>query len=130
MVICFTQGEERWAIEARFVRSPITLGFVTVVPTAPAGIAGVFSLRGAIVPVLTLVPGAPARQGQPALLVEVDGSVFALRADQAGPPEAAAVDGDAVEVADVHSTLVDPRALVQRAIFSAQAIRERPAGPP
>src|SRR5688572_7803523 len=84
-VLVFALGGARWAAELRYVREVITLGFVTTVPTAPPGIAGVFNLRGAITPVLDLGPllgrpgHAPPRQGDGALLFDVDGVTAALR---------------------------------------------------
>jgi purine-binding chemotaxis protein CheW len=122
-VIVFTIGAVRYALELRWVREVVNLGFVTSVPTAPAALGGVCNLHGAILPVLDVgvlldgVPGLPARQGDGALVVETEGLVCALRVDQ--------VD----HVASLHETsgtvtdatgrallLLDPRRLIGRAL--------------
>src|SRR5947209_3983122 len=40
-VIVFALGAARYAVELRWVREVVTLGFVTAVPTAPAALGGV-----------------------------------------------------------------------------------------
>ncbi len=81
-------GVTRFAIELRWIREVVTLGFVTGVPTAPAALGGVVNLHGAILPVLDLggvlgtTTGPPARQGDGALVIEVEGTVCAVRVDQ------------------------------------------------
>ncbi|HEY6178827.1 MAG TPA: chemotaxis protein CheW, partial [Kofleriaceae bacterium] len=68
-VIIVTIGGARYAVELRWVREVVSLGFVTNVPTAPVALGGVCNLHGAILPVLdvgALLGGAaarPARQG-------------------------------------------------------------------
>lgn len=76
-----------FAAELRWVREITTLGFVTFLPSAPLPICGVVNFHGAIVPVIDLAEllqrpssGLP-RQGDPALLVEVDHIVAAFRVD-------------------------------------------------
>lgn len=87
-VIVFSVGPSRFAMELRWIREVASLGFVTTVPTAPAVIAGVCNLHGALVPVIDVgaLEGGPAgpvaRQGDGALVVEVDGAACALRIDQ------------------------------------------------
>ena len=87
-VIVFAIGAARYAIELRWVREVVTLGFVTAVPTAPAVLGGLCNLHGAILPVLDvaalldLPAGPPARQGDGALVLEAEGTVCALRVDQ------------------------------------------------
>jgi chemotaxis signal transduction protein len=111
-----------FAAELRWVREITTLGFVTFLPSAPLPICGVVNVHGAIVPVIDLgellqrsSAGLP-RQGDPALLVEVDHIVAAFRVDAirhvASLPQPAAAhvldrDGTAVP-------LVDLPALVRR----------------
>lgn len=141
-VIVFALGGARWAAEIRHVREVVSLGFVSTVPTAPPGIAGVFNLRGTIVPVLDVLalvglpPHLPARQGDGALIVEVDGALAALRVDNVdevasfhvgasagagalgeGAPETV-IDGRGREVA-----LIDPAMLLRRSLVAAQAVR-------
>jgi len=95
-VIVFALGGARYAVELRWVREVITLGFVTPVPTAPPSIGGVANLRGAVTPVIdvrgagaTPPPPAPRpadddaplrspRKGDGAVVVDVDGMVAAL----------------------------------------------------
>ncbi|MEZ4402187.1 MAG: chemotaxis protein CheW [Kofleriaceae bacterium] len=143
-VIVFTLGGTRLAVELRWVREVISLGFVTAVPTAPPGLAGAFNLRGHLIPVLdiavlarpptTEVARAPAapRQGDAALLVEIDGVSAALRVDKV--EEVATLVGDAAAVIDGRGrtlALLDPSALVRRAIADANAARgDDPDEPP
>lgn len=113
----------RYAVELRWVREVVSLGFVTSVPTAPPALAGVCNLHGSILPVLDLgallagVAGPAARQGDGALVIELDGVVCALRIDQvdhvASLPArgGVVVDGAGREIA-----LVEPGALVRAAI--------------
>ncbi|MBK9031945.1 MAG: chemotaxis protein CheW [Myxococcales bacterium] len=130
-VIVFTLAGARHAAELRWVREVITLGFVTSVPTAPPGIAGAFNHRGHLVPVLDIAAlghagasGQP-RQGDSALLVEIDGVTAALRVDKVeevatlpvGTPTSV-VDGRGRTIA-----LIDPPALVRQAIAEANAVR-------
>ena len=87
-VIVFTIGAVRYAVELRWVREVVSLGFVTVVPTAPPAIGGVCNLHGTILPVLDVgavlggASGPPPRQGDGALVLEAEGLVCALRVDQ------------------------------------------------
>jgi len=134
-VIVFALGGARWAAEIRHVREVASLGFVTAVPTAPPGIAGVFNLRGTIVPVLDVLalvgraPHLPPRQGDGALIVEVDGAIAAIRVDNVDEVASLAVapaDGDPVTISDSRGrpvTLIDPATLLRRALAAAQAVR-------
>jgi chemotaxis signal transduction protein len=87
-VIVCAIGSARYAVELRWIREVVTLGFVTAVPTAPPALGGVCNLHGVILPVLDvnvllgLPPGPPARQGDGALVLEAEGTVCALRVDQ------------------------------------------------
>jgi chemotaxis signal transduction protein len=122
-VIVFTISGVRYAIELRWVREVVSLGFVTAVPTAPAALGGVCNLHGSILPVLDIGPlldlpiGPPARQGDGALVIETEGVVCALRVDQvdhvASLPE---TDGQIVDAGGRPLTLLDPAVLVRRAL--------------
>lgn len=87
-MIVFTLGATRYAVEIRWVREVVTLGFVTSVPSAPAMIGGVCNLHGSILPVLDVAAlldepaGPPPRQGDGALVIESEGVTCALRVDQ------------------------------------------------
>jgi chemotaxis signal transduction protein len=127
-VIVFALGTARLATELRWVREVATLGFVTEVPTAPAGVAGVVNLHGAILPVLDLAVlhhGAtpvPVRQGDGALVVDVDGVVAALRVDQVD--EVATLAGATDHVIDSKGRmlpLLDPRDVLRRATEAVAA---------
>jgi chemotaxis signal transduction protein len=135
-VIVFTLGGVRQAAELRWVREVITLGFVTAVPTAPPGIAGAFNLRGHLVPVLDIAaldprgpgdraPGPAPRQGDGALLVEIDGITAALRVDKV--EEVATLttgeDGAVIDGRGRPLALIDPPALVRRAVADSHAVR-------
>jgi chemotaxis signal transduction protein len=137
-VIVFALGGVRLATELRWVREVATLGFVTEVPTAPPGIAGVVNLHGTILPVLDLavlhhrVPSAPARQGDGALVVEVEGVVAALRVDQVDEVATLATEPDAApggeHVIDARGRtlpLLDPREVLRRAGEAVAAENER-----
>jgi hypothetical protein len=137
-VIVFALAGSRYAAELRWVREVITLGFVTEVPTAPAGLAGVFNLRGTIVPVLdlpALLGGSPSgtpRQGDGALLLEADHAIAALRVDTidevgtlaSGPGPSTVIDARGRMVA-----VVEPPALLRRAAAAAWAVRGIPPPP-
>ena len=126
-VIVFTIGATRHAVELRWVREVVSLGFVTSVPTAPAALGGVCNLRGTILPVLDVdvllgrrvegETGPPARQGDGALVLELDGVVCALRVDQIDHVASLhETDGGVIEAPGRPLTLLDPERLVRRAI--------------
>ena len=106
-VIVFAIGAARYAVELRWVREVVTLGFVTAVPTAPPALGGVCNLHGTILPVLDVAslleqpPGPPPRQGDGALVLEAEGAMCALRVDQVDhvaslhEPSGAVVDASA-----------------------------------
>jgi len=132
-VIVFTlggPGGERHAAELRWIREVVTLGFVTMIPGAPPGLAGAVNLRGNLVPVLDPpallhpIATAPARQGDAALIVEDRGVVAALRVTQVH--EVATCTASADHVVDGRGRtlpLLDPRELVRRAVAATQAAR-------
>jgi purine-binding chemotaxis protein CheW len=122
-VIVFSIGSTRYAIELRWVREVVTLGFVTEVPTAPAAIGGLCNLHGTILPVLDTAAllgqsaGPPARQGDGALVLESEGTICALRVDQVD--HVASLPGDGAAVLDTMGrplVLLDPTRLVRTAI--------------
>ena len=115
-VIVFVLGTTRYALELRWVREVVSLGFVT------GAVGGVCNLHGTILPVLDVAalldqpPGPPVRQGDGALVIELDGVVCALRVDQVenvgSLPEH---EGAIVDAGGRELTLLDPTALVRRA---------------
>ena len=122
-VIVFSLGAARYAVEIRWVREVVSLGFVTAVPTAPPAVGGVVNLHGVILPVLDVSallghpPGPPARQGDGALVVEAEGVTCALRVDQVD--HVASLHEDAGAVVDASGrplTLLDPISLVRCAL--------------
>ena len=133
-VIIVTIGGTRHAVELRWVREVVTLGFVTNVPTAPPAIGGVCNLHGTILPVLDVgvllggTVGLPARQGDGALVVEAEGVVCALRVDQvdhvASLPEAR---GQVIDASGRPLVLLEPARLIRRALELAAAVGERVA---
>lgn len=122
-VIVFTIGAVRYAVELRWVREVVSLGFVTVVPTAPPAIGGVCNLHGTILPVLDVgavlggASGPPPRQGDGALVLEAEGLVCALRVDQvdhvASLQETA---GSVIDAGGRTLALLEPARLVRRAL--------------
>jgi chemotaxis signal transduction protein len=133
-VIVFTIGAVRYALELRWVREVVSLGFVTSVPTAPSALGGVCNLHGAILPVLDVgvllddVPGLPARQGDGALVVEAEGLVCALRVDQVD--HVASLHETAGAVTDATGRplqLLDPGRLIRRALELVTVQAERTA---
>ncbi len=122
-VIIFAVSGVRYALELRWVREVVSLGFVTGVPTAPAALGGVCNLHGQILPVLDvgalldLAAGPAARQGDGALVIETDGVVCALRVDQVDHVASLheTDDGVLVDAGGRPLTLLDPATLVRRA---------------
>jgi chemotaxis signal transduction protein len=122
-VIVVTIGGGRYAVELRWVREVVSLGFVTVVPTAPAALGGVCNLHGAILPVLDVgvmlggPTGSPARQGDGALVVEAEGLVCALRVDQVDHVASLyEAGGEVTDAAGRPLTLLEPGRLIRRAL--------------
>jgi len=115
-------GVARYALELRWVREVVSLGFITNVPTAPAAVSGVCNLHGTILPVLDVsgllgeAAGPPARQGDGALVIELEGVLCALRIDQVDHVASLQTDGsDVVDGSGRPLTLLDPAKLVRRA---------------
>lgn len=130
-VIVFGVGTGRYAVELRWVREVVTLGFVTVVPTAPPALGGVCNLHGSILPVVDLAalldqpPGPQPRQGDGALVLEAEGTVCALRVDQVAHVATLAEDqGAVVDNAGRPLVLLDPLKLVRRAVDLVSAAGE------
>jgi chemotaxis signal transduction protein len=131
-VIVFTIGAVRYALELRWIREVVNLGFVTSVPTAPAALGGVCNLHGTILPVLDVsmlldsVPGLPARQGDGALVVEAEGLVCAFRVDQIDHIASLHETGGMVTDATGRPLLLlDPHRLIHRALELVTAEAER-----
>lgn len=131
-VIVFTIGASRYALELRWVREVVSLGFVTNVPTAPAALGGVCNLHGTILTVLDVgvlldgVPGLAARQGDGALVVEAEGLVCALRVDQVDHVASLpATDGAMVDTNGRPLVLLEPGPLIRRALELVTAEAER-----
>jgi hypothetical protein len=131
-VIVFALGGVRHAAELRWVREVVTLGFITEIPTAPPGLSGAFNLRGNLIPVLDLAavqgdpPGPVPRQGDGALLVELDGVIAALRVDKVDEVATLPPSPDGKGVVDGRGRsirLVDPPAILRRAVARSQAAR-------
>jgi chemotaxis signal transduction protein len=145
-VIVFALGSARFAVELRWIREVVTLGFVTGVPTAPPALGGLCNLHGTILPVLDVAAlldqpaGPPARQGDGALVLEAEGLVCALRVDQvdhvASLPAAelsssASISGTesggaVVDATGRPLTLLDPQKLVRRALELVSSSIESP----
>src|SRR5688572_15303568 len=122
-VIVFAIGQARYAIELRWIREVVTLGFVTAVPTAPPALGGVCNLHGSILPVLDVAAlldqpaGPPARQGDGALVLELEGMVCGLRVDQVDHVASLLDNGEAtVDASGRPLTLLDPQQLLRRAV--------------
>ncbi|MBA3465461.1 MAG: chemotaxis protein CheW [Deltaproteobacteria bacterium] len=122
-VIVFTIGGVRYAIELRWVREVVSLGFVTGVPSAPSAFSGVVNLHGTILPVLDVAAlldqpaGHAARQGDGALVLETEGVVCAMRVDQIDHVASLHETGGAINDASGRPlTLLDPAVLVRRAL--------------
>lgn len=122
-VIVFAIGAARYAVELRWVREVVTLGFVTAVPTAPPALGGVCNLHGTILPVLDVAAlldmpaGPPARQGDGALVLEADGITCGLRVDQVDHVASLfEAEGAVVDAMGRPLTLLDPQRLLRRAL--------------
>ncbi len=132
-VIVFAIGAARFAVELRWVREVVTLGFVTAVPTAPPALGGVCNLHGTILPVLDVAAlldqaaGPPARQGDGAIVLEAEGVLCGLRVDQVD--HVASLYETAGAVVDANGrplTLLDPQKLIRRAQELVDAAIEPP----
>lgn len=115
-------GAARYALELRWVREVVSLGFITNVPTAPTAVSGVCNLHGTILPVLDVSGllgeecGPPARQGDGALVIELEGLAVALRIDQVVHVASLTETGGAViDGSGRQLTLLDPSKLIRRA---------------
>jgi chemotaxis signal transduction protein len=133
-VIVFAVGQDRYAVELRWVREVFTLGSVTPVAHAPDAVAGVVNYRGAIVPVLdlTILLGgsagatrAVAHGGEGAILIEVEEVRAALRVTTVvevstlrAPRRSAG--GGLTDSSGRSVLLIDPPALLARAQAAAQ----------
>ena len=133
-VIIVTIGAVRYALELRWVREVVSLGFVTNVPTAPPVLGGLCNLHGAILPVLDVgalvsgVAGLPARQGDGALVVEAEGMVVGLRVDQVEHVASLhETDGEVLDATGRPLLLLDASRLVRRAIELVTTDAERSA---
>lgn len=122
-VVVFTLGAARYAIELRWVREVVSLGFVTNVPSAPPALGGVCNLHGAILPVLDVAvlldgrPGLPPRQGDGAVVLEVEDQLCAVRVDQVDHVASLHASGGAVTDATGRRVqLLEPPALIRRAV--------------
>jgi len=139
-VLIFGLGDDRHALELRWVREIFTLVALTPVPTAPPILDGVVNFKGAIVPVLSLAValGGGRRGLQPGaalVLIDVEGTRVALGVDRIDavtaltprgeelarqrPPEGGAASGgtpqDLVDGDGNIVPLVEPAALVAAA---------------
>jgi hypothetical protein len=121
-VIVFAIGEVRFAVEIRWVKEVVTLGFVTSVPSAPPALCGVCNLHGHIVPVIDVAhvvaptrekverTGPPAaRQGDGALLIEISGSVLAIRLEKIDRVASYEFDGRVLLDGSSTIVLLDPQ---------------------
>lgn len=126
-VIVFTIGAARYAVELRWVREVVSLGFVTGVPTAPGAVGGVCNLHGTILPVLDVAAlldetgGPPPRQGDGALVIETEGVLCALRVDQVDHVASlhempSATTPTVLDASGRTLALLDPAKLVRRAV--------------
>jgi chemotaxis signal transduction protein len=84
-VIVVSVGQRQFAFEIRWVREVATLGFVTLVPSAPPSLCGVCNWHGQIL-ALVDIPGAhygtPARQGSGALVIDLSSTILAVRLEK------------------------------------------------
>jgi chemotaxis signal transduction protein len=134
-VIVFTLATGRFAVEIRWVREVVSLGFVTAVPTAPPPIGGICNLHGSILPVLDVAslldnpPGPAPRQGDGALVIEAEGVTCALRVDQVDHVASLhESSGTLYDAGGRPLVLLDPARLVRRALELVNGTPEaRPA---
>jgi chemotaxis signal transduction protein len=127
-VVVFTVTAVRYAIELRWVREIVSLGFVTHVPSAPPALGGVCNLHGEILPVLDVSVlldggrGLPPRQGDGALVLDAEGLVCALRVDQIDHVASLhATGGEVTDTTGRRLRLLDADALIRRALEQVAA---------
>jgi len=142
-VIVFALGGSRYAVELRWVREVLTLGFVTPVPGAPPAIAGVFNLRGTVTPVIDLVAAladehapsdhgrAAPRKGDGAVVIEIETVVAALHVSNVEEVSTLGENADGTMLVDSHGRevpLVDCPDLIRRVALVSSAVRD-PSAP-
>ena len=127
-VVVFTVTAVRYAIELRWVREVVSLGFVTHVPSAPPALGGVCNLHGDILPVLDVgvlldgPRGLPPRQGDGALVIEAEGLLCALRVDQIDHVASLhAAGGEVTDPSGRRLRLLEADALIRRALEQVAA---------
>ena len=138
-VIVFALGGSRYAVELRWVREVVTLGFVTPVPGAPASIAGVVNLRGTVTPVLDLIAAladdpsdassatSSPRKGDGAIVVEVEAVIAALYVNNVEEVSTLGEKADGQMLVDSHGRevpLIDCPEVVRRVMAVSSATRE------
>jgi purine-binding chemotaxis protein CheW len=138
-VIVFALGGSRYAVELRWVREVVTLGFVTPVPGAPPPIAGVVNLRGTVTPVLDLHAalsdsagdaadaGRTPRKGDGAIVVEVEAVIAALHVSNVEEVSTLGERVDGEILVDSHGRevpLVDCPEVIRRVMTVSTEARE------
>ncbi len=138
-VIVFALGGSRYAIELRWVREVLTLGFVTPVPGAPPAIAGVFNLRGTVTPVIDLLAALAAdesaseaersapRKGDGAIVLEVDAVVAALCVSNVEEVSTLEEKPGGTQLVDSHGRsvpVVDCPELIRRVAAVSSSVRD------
>ncbi len=136
-VIVITAGSTRYAIELRWVREVVTLGFVTPVPGAPDAIVGVVSIHGTVTPVIELPVALgvalrptpegdhdlPVRRGDGAIVIDVDNVAAAIHVanvEEVSTLWEAETPGNLVDSYGRVVATVDCPALLRRVHASAQ----------
>ena len=107
LVIEFSLAGERYAVEAEYTAEVRAATQVTRLPGVPSHVAGVFAVRGRVVPLVDLrvlldLPAAVQSDTQKALILHADGAEFGLLADS--------IDGVRnLSLADIHPPLPGQR---------------------
>lgn len=130
LFLLFQLGEERYALDVACVAEVLPLVGVRPIPQAPPAVAGVFSCRGTLLPVVDLcqlILGRPARRRMSTRLIIVDHpgeqgethrlGLIAERVSETARLDAAAFVAAGVEVSAapyLGPIAVDTRGLVQR----------------
>ena len=127
--VCFTFGEQRFAIDIDVVRRVARLPHLTPVPGAPRHFAGVANLRGNLVPIVDLallLGGAPAHDADHIVAIGHSRDDIGILAStvtgiEAVPCETvtAAAAGQRQDARTVHRILPDGRALIDGAALLA-----------
>jgi purine-binding chemotaxis protein CheW len=120
-VIVLDLAGERYAVDVGSVLEVVPVGRLTPVPSTPAFVLGLTTVRGRVLPVMDLAPvlGIDAREDREdshVVVVQADGVAFGIAAGGVDGPErheAEKLEAEMVGVLDVHALVAERRLEVE-----------------